>query len=57
MAQKFGNSRWVQEGFLDNREDGTVVGRITFAVLGPVEFYLAGELPWRNCRQSDSVQE
>jgi len=35
----------VQEGFLDNREDGTVVGRITFAVLGPVEFYLAG-----NCR-------
>ncbi|HNO33322.1 MAG TPA: hypothetical protein PKK30_03370 [Nitrospira sp.] len=45
MAQKFGNSRWVQEGFLDNREDGTVVGRITFAVLGPVEFYLAG-----NCR-------
>ena len=39
MAQKFGNSRWVQEGFLDNREDGTVVGRITFAVLGPVEFY------------------
>lgn len=45
MAQKFGNSRWVQEGFLDNREDGTVVGRITFAVLGLVEFYLAG-----NCR-------
>jgi len=45
VAQKFGNSRWVQEGFLDNREDGTVVGRITFAVLGPVEFYLAG-----NCR-------
>lgn len=35
----------MQEGFLDNREDGTVVGRITFAVLGPVEFYLAG-----NCR-------
>lgn len=45
MAQKFGNSRWVQEGFLDNREDGTVVGRITFAVLGPVDVYLAG-----NCR-------
>jgi len=45
MAQKFGNSRWVQEGFLDNRQDGTVVGRITFAVLGVVEVYLAG-----NCR-------
>ena len=45
MAQKFGNSRWVQEGFLDNRQDGTVIGRVTFAVLGPVEFYLVG-----NCR-------
>ena len=45
MAEKFGNSRWVREGFLDNRQDGTVVGRMTFAVLGPVEFYLAG-----NCR-------
>ena len=42
MAQKFGNSRWVQEGFLDNRQDGTVVGRVTFAVLGPVDFYLVG---------------
>ena len=42
MAQKFGNSRWVQEGFLDNRQDGTVIGRITFAVLGPIDFYLAG---------------
>jgi len=45
VAQKFGNGRWVQEGFLDNREEGTVVGRMTFAVLGPVEFYLVG-----NCR-------
>ena len=45
MAQKFGNGRWVKEGFLDNREDGTVVGRMTIAVLGTVEFYLAG-----NCR-------
>jgi hypothetical protein len=42
MAQKFGNSRWVQEGFLDNRQDGTVIGRITFAVLGPIDFYLVG---------------
>ncbi|MBA2487554.1 MAG: hypothetical protein H0X47_09580 [Nitrospirales bacterium] len=45
MAQKFGNGRWVQEGFLDNRQDGTVIGRMTFAVLGPVDFFLAG-----NCR-------
>ena len=43
MAQKFGNSRWVKEGFLDNRVEGHVVGRITFAVLGPVEFYLQGD--------------
>lgn len=45
MAQKFGNGRWVKEGFLDNRVKGSVVGRMTFAVLGPVEFYLTG-----NCR-------
>jgi hypothetical protein len=43
MAQKFGNSRWVQEGFLDNRTAGCVVGRITFAVLGPVDVYLKGD--------------
>ena len=42
MAQKFGNGRWVQEGFFDNRQDGTVIGRVTFAVLGPVDFYLVG---------------
>ena len=42
MAQKFGNGRWVQEGFLDNRVEGTVVGRITFAVIGPVDVYLRG---------------
>ncbi len=43
MAQKFGNSRWVKEGFLDNRQAGSVVGRITFAVLGPVDIYLKGD--------------
>jgi hypothetical protein len=43
MAQKFGNSRWVQEGFFDNRTAGCVVGRITFAVLGPVDVYLKGD--------------
>ncbi|MEP6887549.1 MAG: hypothetical protein ABI945_04420 [Nitrospirales bacterium] len=43
MAQKFGNSRWVKEGFLDNRVSGTVVGRITFAVLGPVDVCLKGD--------------
>jgi hypothetical protein len=42
MAQKFGNGRWVQEGFLDNRVEGTVVGRIVFAAIGPVDFYLKG---------------
>lgn len=43
MAQKFGNGRWVQEGFLDNRIEGTVVGRITFAAIGPVDVYLRGD--------------
>lgn len=42
MAQKFGNGRWVQEGFLDNRVEGTVVGRVVFAAIGPVDFYLIG---------------
>jgi hypothetical protein len=43
MAQKFGNGRWVKEGFLDNRVPGRVVGRITFAGIGPVEFLLRGD--------------
>jgi hypothetical protein len=43
MAQKFANGRWVKEGFLDNRTSGRVVGRITFAVIGPVEFLLRGD--------------
>ncbi|MEW6542184.1 MAG: hypothetical protein AB1411_01085 [Nitrospirota bacterium] len=43
MAQKFGNGRWVKEGFLDNRVAGHVVGRITFAGVGPVDFYLKGD--------------
>jgi hypothetical protein len=42
MAQKFGNGRWVQEGFLDNRVEGTVVGRVVFAAIGSVDVYLAG---------------
>jgi len=42
VSQKFGNSRWVQEGFLDNRVEGTVVGRIHFAVIGAVDVYLGG---------------
>ena len=42
MAQKFGNGRWVHEGFLDNRVEGTVVGRVVFAVIGPIDFYLQG---------------
>jgi hypothetical protein len=43
MAQKFANSRWVKEGFLDNRTSGRVVGRIVFAAIGPVEFLLRGD--------------
>jgi len=42
MAQKFGNGRWVREGFLDNRVEGTVVGQVVFAVIGSVDFYLQG---------------
>jgi hypothetical protein len=42
VSQKFANSRWVQEGFLDNRVEGTVVGRIHFAVIGAVDVYLRG---------------
>jgi hypothetical protein len=62
MAQKFGNSRWVKEGFLDNRVQGCVVGRIAFAVLGSVDIYLRGDcrgeivgraIHFRNSRFSD----
>jgi len=42
MAQKFGNGRWVREGFLDNRTEGLVIGRVVFAVIGPVDLYLRG---------------
>ena len=43
MAQKFGNARWVKEGFLDNHIAGVVVGRITFAVVGAVPIVLQGD--------------
>jgi hypothetical protein len=43
VAQKFGNSRWVKDGFLDNRTPGRVVGRITFAAIGPVDIFLHGD--------------
>lgn len=43
MAQKFGNSRWVRDGFLDNRVAGRVVGQITFAAVGPVDVSLRGD--------------
>lgn len=43
MAQKFGNGRWVREGFLDNRTAGTVVGQVVFAGVGPVDFFLQGD--------------
>jgi len=44
MAQKFGNARWVKEGYFDNRTPNFVVGQITFAALGTVDFCLAGAL-------------
>ena len=44
MAQKFGNFRWVKEGYLDSRAEGTVVGCLTFAGLGPVDFCLKGHM-------------
>ena len=43
MAEKFGGYRWVKEGYLDNRTPGVVVGEMTFASLGPVEFCLNGD--------------
>ena len=43
MAEKFGGYRWVKEGYLDNRTQGVVVGKMTFACLGPIEFYLNGD--------------
>ena len=43
MAQKFANGRWVKDGFLDNRVPARVVGRITFAAIGAVEFFLHGD--------------
>lgn len=43
MAQKFGKGRWVKDGYFDNRVPGAVVGIVTFAGIGPVEFYLLGD--------------
>lgn len=43
MAQKFGNGRWVREGFLDNRVPGLVTGRIYLAGIEWVDLCLAGD--------------
>lgn len=43
MAEKFGNYRWVKNGFLDNRVAGLVIGRMTFAGIGNVDFCLQGD--------------
>jgi hypothetical protein len=43
MAQKFGSGRWVQDGFLDNRTAGSVVGRINLAGVGSVDLFLKGD--------------
>ena len=62
MAQKFGNGRWVRDGFLDNRMPGSVVGSIYFAGIGSVELFLRGDcrgeiegrmICFRNSRFSD----
>ncbi len=44
MAEKFGNGRWVKEGYFDNRTPDVIVGQITFASLGIVDMCLAGNL-------------
>ncbi len=44
MAEKFGNGRWVKEGYFDNRTPDVVVGQITFASLGVVDMCLVGNL-------------
>lgn len=44
MAEKFGNGRWVKEGYFDNRTPDVVVGQITFASLGIVDICLTGNL-------------
>ena len=58
MAQKFGNFRWVKEGFLNGRTEGFVVGRIVFAGVGAVDFCLkgsmSGEIAGRVIRFSNS---
>jgi hypothetical protein len=58
MAQKFGNFRWIKEGFLDGRVEGNVVGQITIAGLGPVDVCLkgtmSGEIAGRIIRFSNS---
>jgi hypothetical protein len=43
VAEKFGAGRWFQEGFLDNRTPGLVVGRLTFAAIGSVDVCLKGD--------------
>ena len=58
MAQKFGNFRWIKEGFLDGRVNGSVVGRMTIAGIGSVDVCLkgtmSGEIAGRLIRFSNS---
>ena len=46
MAQKFGNARWVKEGYFDDRMAEVVVGQITFAALGIVDFLSCWRTEW-----------
>ena len=57
MAEKFANFRWVKEGFLDNRHTGFVVGKITFAALGEVEFLFGGGLQGRTGGKNFSISQ
>lgn len=43
MAEKFGNFRWIKEGYFDNRVPGYTVGMITFAAIGEVAICLEGD--------------
>jgi hypothetical protein len=43
MAQKFGNGRWIREGFLDNRLPGLVIGQIYVAGVEWVDVCLTGD--------------
>ncbi len=44
MAWRFGESKWVREGTLDNTISGKITGEIRFASIGNVKFDLVGNM-------------